>query len=196
MKVLMKFFSNVLDSEIRPGKLTRCLLLTVVIGGFFATAVQAGAPLPCDTTKIKKIKIEGWINREHRKEYKAIVKEFKELPQTRTQIKVFPIGNTAKVIGVGRCVPALIARHTIEKALKYTGGVESLVNQAFLPAHWIGIGTTQFDEPSQQIVNTEQVKALMNPELDDVEFHALYKKFSVQLGMATIDEMDCGEGLL
>lgn len=176
----MNLFSKRTRYEVRLLKVARNLLLAAVIGGFFTTGAQAEAPQPCDIEKKKKIKIEGWINREHRKEHKAIVQEFKEMPDTRTQIKVFPMGDTAKVIGVGRCVPALIARHAIEKALKYTGGVESLVNQAFLPAHWIGIGTTQFDEPSQQVITPEQLKELTNPELTDEQFHELYRKLSVQ----------------
>ena len=37
-----------------------------------------------------------------------------------------------------------------------------------------------FDEPSQQKVTPEQVNQLLNPDLDDKEFHALYRKFSKQ----------------
>ncbi len=124
--------------------------------------------------------MEGWINREHRKNHRSIISEFKELKNTRASIKVFPMGETAKVVGVGRCVPAYIARHILEKAKVYTGGITSLVNQAFLPTHWVGIGTTQFDEPSQQIINAEQLESLLNPELDDVEFHALYNDLAKQ----------------
>ncbi len=154
--------------------------MAALISVFCFTPALADAPKACVSKEDKKIKIEGWINREYRKEHRAIVKEFKEVTKSRTRIKVFPMGKTAKVIGVGRCVPAYIARQVMEKALKYTGGVESLVNQAFLPAHWIGIGTTQFDEPSQQLVNAGQVKELMNPDLSDEEFQVLYRKFSVQ----------------
>lgn len=135
---------------------------------------------PCPSLEEKPVKIEGWINREHRKHHRAIAKEFTRMKHTRASIKVFPMGQTAKVVAVGRCVPAYIARDVLEKSLKYTGGIESLVNQAFLPPHWIGIGTTQFDEPSQQTVTPDQVRALLDPNLNDEEFHALYRKFSVQ----------------
>jgi hypothetical protein len=64
--------------------------------------------------------------------------------------------------------------------LKYTSGIGALVQQAFLPTHWIGIGTTMFDEPSQQLVTEEQVRQLMEPSLGDEEFHKLYRQFSVQ----------------
>jgi hypothetical protein len=37
-----------------------------------------------------------------------------------------------------------------------------------------------FDEPSQKKITPEQVQQLLNPELGDKEFHALYRKLSVQ----------------
>jgi len=58
--------------------------------------------------------------------------------------------------------------------------VGSLVTQSFIHSHWIGIGTTMFDEPSQRKVTTAQVNQLLNPDLDDKEFHTLYQKLSKQ----------------
>jgi hypothetical protein len=37
-----------------------------------------------------------------------------------------------------------------------------------------------FDEPSQRKVTDEQVSQLLNPSLDDKNFHVLYQKFSKQ----------------
>ena len=144
------------------------------------TAQAAEAPKPCEAVETKGVKVEGYISKKFKKQKRAIIKEFGEMGSTRTAIRPFPMGETAKVIGIGRCVPAYIARHVMAKTLKYTSGIESLVTQAFLPTHWIGIGTTTFDEPSQQLVTPEQVKQLMDPALGDEEFHDLYRKFSVQ----------------
>jgi len=144
------------------------------------TAQAAEAPKPCEAVETKRVKVEGYISKKFRKQKRKIIKEFGEMGHTRMAIRPYPMGETAKVIGIGRCVPAYIARHVMATTLKYTSGIESLVNQTFLHTHWIGIGTTMFDEPSQQLVTEEQVKQLMNPALGDEEFHALYRKFSVQ----------------
>jgi len=144
------------------------------------TAQAAEAPKPCEAVDTKGVKVEGYISKKFKRQKRAIIKEFGEMGHTRTAIRPFPMGETAKVIGIGRCVPAYIARHVMAKALKYTSGIESLVNQTFLHTHWIGIGTTTFDEPSQQLVTQEQVKQLMDPALGDEAFHALYRKFSIQ----------------
>ncbi len=144
------------------------------------TAQAAEAPKPCEAVETKGVKVEGYISKKFKRQKRVILKEFAEMGHTRTAIRPFPMGQTAKVIGIGRCVPAYIARHVMAKALKYTSGIESLVNQAFLHTHWIGIGTTMFDEPSQQLVTPEQVRQLMDPVLGDEEFHTLYRKLSIQ----------------
>ena len=128
----------------------------------------------------KKVKVEGYISKKFRKERKKIIKEFIAIGDIRALIRVFPMGKTADVIAVGRCVPAYIARQVLTTAQKYTSGVGSLVSQDFVYDHWIGIGTTIFDEPSQRKVTKNQVKQLLNPDLDDKNFHALYQKFSKQ----------------
>ncbi len=140
----------------------------------------AASASECKPVEKKKVKVEGFISKEFKKDRKKIFKEFAEMGHTRTALRVFPMGKTSDVVGMGRCVPAYIARHVLVKAIEYTGGVGNLVVQDFLPEHWIGIGTTMFDEPSQQKVSAEQVQQLLNPDLGDKEFHALYRKFSVQ----------------
>ena len=142
--------------------------------------VAGEEPAPCAPVAEKSIKVEGYISKKFKKQKRAIINEFKEIGHTRTAIRPFPMGKTSKVVAVGRCVPAYIARHVLKKALKYTDGITSLVNQAFLHTHWIGIGTTIFDEPSQQIVSVDQVQQLLNPKLSCDEFHALYRKFAIQ----------------
>ena len=155
------------------------MILALVLG-MVGSAQAAEAPQPCEPVEKKGVKVEGYISKKFKKQKRAIVKDFKEIGHTRAAIRPFPMGKTAKVIAIGRCVPAYIARHVMAKALQYTSGIESLVNQAFLHTHWIGIGTTMFDEPSQQLVTPEQVKQLMDPSLGDEEFHKLYRRFSVQ----------------
>ncbi|NIQ00373.1 MAG: hypothetical protein GWM98_08025 [Nitrospinaceae bacterium] len=163
--------------ELSGWKVWTALGLMVCLTG---SAAAAEAPLPCKPVEQKAVKIEGYISKKFRKQKRAILKEFKEIGHIRTAIRPFPMGDTAKVIAIGRCVPAYIARHVMAKTLKYTSGIGVLVHQAFLPSHWIGIGTTTFDEPSQQVVTEEQVKQLMDPSLSDEQFHTLYRKFSVQ----------------
>ena len=134
----------------------------------------------CVPVEKKRVKVEGYISKKFKKQKKSIFKEFAEMGHTRVALRPFPMGDTAKVVAIGRCVPAYIARHVLEKTLKYTNGVDQVVNQAFISSHWFGVGVTMFDEPSQQRVTSEQVQQLMDPALSTEEFQSLYRKFSIQ----------------
>jgi len=133
----------------------------------------------CEPVDKKRIKIEGFISKSYRKQRKQVFKEFGEIGSTKVALRVYPMGETSKVIAVGRCVPAYIAQHIIKKSMEYSTGVESLVQQQFIHTHWVGVGVTMFDEPSQQIVSADQVQQLLKQDLSDEEFHVLYRKLSV-----------------
>lgn len=162
------------------GKICWGLLAGIPFLVFGVVSFPAYADEKCIPVEEKKVKIEGYISKKFKKNRKKIYQEFIEVGFTRTRLRPFPMGNTSKNFAVGRCVPAYIARHVLKKVLLYTSGVESLVVQEFIPTHWIGVGTTMFDEPSQQKVSQEQVQQLLDPSLTTEDFHALYQKFSVQ----------------
>ena len=155
-----------------------CVLLGVFLFTFQADVTEA--EIECQLVEKKKVKVEGFISKKFKKERKKISKEFAKIGNTRTAIRIFPMGDTSDVVAIGRCVPAYIARHVLATAIKYTSGVGSLVVQSFLHGHWIGIGTTMFDEPSQKKITAEQLRKLLDPNLDDKKFHKLYRQFSKQ----------------
>ncbi|MZG53426.1 MAG: hypothetical protein F3743_07765 [Nitrospinae bacterium] len=166
-------------AKLKSGKnlIMRVLGALIILGLF--SAGPAPAQEKCEPLDKKQIKIEGYISKKFRKQRKAIFKEFTEMGNSKSVLRVYPMGETSKVIAIGKCVPVHIAQHVIKKAMKYSTGVESLVQQQFVHGHWIGVGVTIFDEPSQQLVSSEQVKQLLNPELSSEEFHQLYRKLSV-----------------
>ena len=160
------------------GNLTIQALATLIILGLFL-GNSAQAQVNCEPLDKKRIKIEGYISKKFRIHRIAIFKEFTALGNSRAALRVYPMGETSKVIAIGKCVPVHIAQHVIKKAIEYSTGVESLVQQQFVHGHWIGVGVTIFDEPSQQLVSSDQVKQMLNPELSNKEFHKLYRKLSI-----------------
>ena len=158
--------------------LARYMVAVLTICFLFLSGT-ALAQVECQPLDKKRIKIEGYISKKFRKQRKAVFKEFTELGNSRAALRVYPMGETSKVIAIGKCVPVHIAQHVIKKAMEYSTGVESLVQQQFVHAHWIGVGVTMFDEPSQQLVSSEQVHQMLNPDLSNEEFHKLYLQLSV-----------------
>ena len=155
----------------------RVIPVLLVLGLVGASLVFAEEK--CESVDKKSIKIEGFISKSYRKQRKQVFQEFGEIGSTRVALRVYPMGETSKVIAVGRCVPVYIAQHIIKKSMQYSTGVESLVQQQFIHTHWMGVGVTMFDEPSQQIVSAEQVQQLLQQDLSDEEFHKLYRKMSI-----------------
>jgi len=157
----------------------RARIISVLIVWAFLGTSPVFAEKECAPVEKKRIKIEGYISKSFRKQRKQVFKEFGNIGSTRVALRVYPMGETSKVIAVGRCVPAYIAQHIIKKSIEYSTGVESLVQQQFVYSHWVGVGVTMFDEPSQQLVSADQVKQLLKADISDEEFHSLYRKFAV-----------------
>lgn len=143
-------------------------------------AQTAYAETQCETVETKSVKIEAWISKRFKKNKREIKKEMGSLAHTKVMLRVFPMKDPAPVMAIGKCVPVKIAQHAIRQALKYTAGVSSLVDQRVLYSHWVGIGTMNFDEYSQQSVNADQLKQLMDASLNTEAFQNLYRKFATQ----------------
>ena len=165
------------DSQLLEHLMKRVIPVLVVLGLVGASAVFAEKK--CEPVDKKRIKIEGFISKSYRKQRKQVFKEFGEIGSTRVALRVYPMGETSKVIAVGRCVPAYIAQHIFKKSMQYSTGVESLVQQQFVHSHWVGVGVTMFDEPSQQIISADQVQQLLKQGISDEEFHSLYRELAI-----------------
>ena len=145
----------------------------------FAQIVVAGDKPACKPIDKKRVKIEAWVAKRFKKEKKAIKEELGSLGNTKVKLRVFPMKEPAHVIAIGRCVPAYIGRHALRSALKYAGGVESLVHQTILSDYWIGLGTMAFDEYSQSQITQEQLKKLLDESLDTNDFQEMLKQYSL-----------------
>jgi len=55
----------------------------------------------CEPVDKKSIKIEGFISKSYRKQRKQVFQEFGEIGSTRVALRVYPMGETSKVIAVG-----------------------------------------------------------------------------------------------
>ena len=171
------FNKNTVNQTLNEGWVRQIFCALVIVSLFLYNPAQAQEKF--QPINKKRIKIEGYIAKKFRKKRKAVIKEFTELGNSKAALRVYPMGETSKVIAIGKCVPVHIAQHVIKKAIEYSTGVESLVQQQFVHGHWIGVGVTIFDEPSQQLVSAEQVQLMLNPDLSNEAFHKLYRKLSV-----------------
>ena len=75
--------------------------------------------LECPFIDGKPVKIEAWLSKQYEKNLRQLRKEFSAMGNTRVTLWVYPAENPSKVVAIGRCVPAYIARHTLRKAVEY-----------------------------------------------------------------------------
>jgi hypothetical protein len=90
---------------------------------------HAGAKENCARESSKPVKIEAWISKKQVPVFKFIRSEFAAMGHTRVTLWVYPAShNPSRIVAIGRCVPAYIARHVLQKAVEFSGGVEALVH--------------------------------------------------------------------
>ncbi len=160
--------------------LTIFILALLMFPPVFDPAMAAELDTPCPSVEEKPVKIEAWMSKKYMKEFRERRRQLSAMGYTRAFLWPYPGDNPSRVAAIGRCVPAYIARHALSQALIYYGEVRSLVHQKFVHDHWVGLGTSLFAESSQQPISPEQLTQLLDPALGTPEFHALYRKLTVQ----------------
>ena len=152
----------------------------VLMVPFLWVSFGESASSKCSPVEENSIKVEAWMSKQYKKNLRQIRKEFSAMGNTQVTLWVYPAENPSKVVAIGRCVPAYIARHMLRKAMEYSGGVSSLVNQGFISPHWIGVGTSLFAENSFRTVTQGQISQLMDISLNTKQFQTIYRQFTIQ----------------
>ena len=134
----------------------------------------------CQRENENKIKVEAWLSKKYEKNFSKIQKEFLEMGKIRIGLFVYPAENPSRVVAIGRCVPAFLAQFLLEKAKKYSLGTTHLVNQGLISENWIGMGTSMFGKNSMSPITPQQLKMLMDDNLDTESFQKMYRLLTVQ----------------
>jgi len=134
----------------------------------------------CISISLKPVKVEAWVSKKFKKNYRNIRREFAEMGDTKVGLFIYPAENPSRVVAIGRCVPAYMAQHFMKKAWKYSLGTTHLVHQGFVSSHWVGVGTSLFSENSMNAITPQQLDRLMDDTLDTESFQEMYRALTVQ----------------
>ena len=83
----------------------------------------------CSSIEDKTVKVEAWMSKQYEKNLRQIRNEFSAMGNMQVTLWVYPAKNPSKIVAISSCVPAYIGRHMIRRAIEYSDGVSSLVNQ-------------------------------------------------------------------
>ncbi len=96
----------------------------------------------------------------------------------KVRVRFYPLMDPPTNIGIGKCVPADVARRAIQEAIKYSGPIDRLIRQDILPHHWIKIGSTDTAELAWTPVPPEDFARLTAPNLPTDQFQELYRSLA------------------
>jgi len=147
---------------------------------FLALPAASLAEERCEPVTGHPVKIEAWMSKRYEGNLREVRGELAAMGHTRVALWVYPAENPSRVVAIGRCVPAYIARHALRQALQYGVGAASLVHQGFISDYWIGLGTSLFAEDSQQKISAADLDRLLDENLDTPGFQALYRELARQ----------------
>ncbi len=96
----------------------------------------------------------------------------------KVRVKFYPFVDPPTNIGIGKCVPADIARRAMQAAMHYSGATDRLIRQDIMPHHWIKIGSTDTAELAWTSVRQDDMARLMDPNLSNEQFQDLYRSLA------------------
>jgi hypothetical protein len=134
-----------------------------------AGSVDAGVP-------VLQGRVEVILANQYRGDLAAIQKDFVDAGLANVHFQFTRSGQPPKNIGIGREVPAELARAALRLAIKYNKDVRILLPAYLFPPMFITIASSNFDETVEYHIDDEALRQLLDPSLDTEGFHRLYRK--------------------
>ena len=136
----------------------------------------------CDTSKTTVCTIEMWLAHKHKKNNREIRKflKSKNLKVLRHTIQYWKPkgGHPPTNIAIGSLVSAKDARLMIDIAIQYNDNVDRLILRPLNPPNYVAIATSAWDEQSEILITTDELKKLRDPKLTTEEFQTLYAELT------------------
>ena len=144
---------------------------------------ESGAYQPsCDTSKTTVCTIEMWLAHKHKKDNREIRKflKSKQLKVLRHTIQYWKPkgGHPPTNMAIGSMVSAKDARLMIDIAIKYNDNIDRLILRPLNPPNYVAIATSAWDEQSEVLITSEDLKKLRDPKLNTQQFQALYAELT------------------
>ena len=125
------------------------------------------------------ITVEFYLHRDQKAARETVKQEFATLGVTKVRPLLFPAPAVPPTnIGIGREVPADVARLAIKLALAHNGGITLLLPEERVGRRYIAAGTMMFDLIVQVPVTPADVERLLDPGLSTDQFHELYRRLT------------------
>lgn len=152
--------------------------LCVAIGVAGSSPARSEEERPAGSSDHGAILVELALAADRKNDLPAIKKAFAAAGVTKVRAQIYRAGQPPTNIAIGPAVPAPVARLAFRLAQDYNGGVTLLLPEERLAPHYIGFGSSIFDELFQYPVSQDDVARLTDPNLTTEEFHRVYRQLA------------------
>ena len=129
-------------------------------------------------TPVLQGRVEVVLAHHYRGELATIKKDFVDAGLSNVHFQFTRSGQPPPNIGLGRQVPADLARAAMRLALKYNREVKVLLPRYLFPPMFITIASSNFDDTVEFPIDEDMLTRLLDPSLGTEEFHKLYRQFT------------------
>lgn len=161
-----------------PFLLALVTVLCVAIGAPWGPPSRSAAETLAGTAAPSAILVELALAGDRKDDLPAIKEAFAGAGITKVRAHIYRAGRPPTNIAIGPAVPASVARLAFRLAQDYNGGVTLLLPEERLAPHYVGFGSSIFDELFQYPVSPDDVARLTDPTLTTEQFHALYRQLA------------------
>lgn len=123
----------------------------------------------------EKVLVELFLAAEREKDVPAIQEAFARLGVRRVKVQFYAMGRAPQIIGLGREVPADVARLAFQIAHQYVGEARFILPDFLLPLGYITVGSSHFAEENHVPIGQEDIQLLSDPKLGTQEFYRHYR---------------------
>jgi len=120
-------------------------------------------------------RVEVVLANHYRDQVSALREEFAQAGMPNVHFQFARRGQPPQNIGLGREVPADLAREAIRLAIKYNLGIAILLPERLFPPRFVTIASSNYDDTVEYPIDPAALVKLQDPTLTTDAFHRLYR---------------------
>lgn len=125
----------------------------------------------------RSVRIDMWIGKDQKENKDKIETRLHVKNVRKVNIQIAQWGDSTQTAGIGSDVPVEIAQNSL-KIQSELRGVSFLLAQFLVPPTYVTLGSSLYEEKVEIPVAQEDLRRLLDPNLDNREFHALYRSLT------------------
>lgn len=147
---------------------------------FVSMALWVSPATSCAEVAREKILVELFLAAEQESNLPQIREAFAQVGVRRVKAQFYAKGRAPRIIGLGREVPADVARLAFKIARQSVGEVRFILPDFLLPLGYITAGSSHFAEENHVPIAPEDIQLLSDSRLTTEDFYRHYRAVIVR----------------